>query len=412
VSIRLLIGDCRETLRRLPAESVNCVITSPPYFGLRAYGTAPQVWGGAGGCEHVWGAALPERFARWGDDSTLSAKQQSNGGAAALVCGGGSQKQGATSIRQGRANVEAQVQRGMPAGQFCERCGAWRGELGLEPTVALFVEHLVDVFREVRCVLRADGVCWVNLGDSFAHGGNGSRDADLWPKQSRNNNGDRIQHAKKDPALKPKDLCLIPHRFAIAAQEDGWYLRSDVIWAKGNPMPEGVTDRPSKAHEHVFMLTKSDRYHYDADAVREPYAEATLPQNGQAYHGNGTKDYAAAGVQNPSDAKRRIIASMEKHGGRNLRDVWMINTQPFQARNVGIGDADHFAVMPEELVKRCLLAGCPEGGTALDPFGGTGTVGVVAVGCGRSAILCELNPDSARIARARCGLWIESEVSA
>jgi DNA modification methylase len=201
---------------------------------------------------------------------------------------------------------------------------------------------------------------------------------------------------------------------AIALQQSGWWLRADCIWGKPNPMPESVQDRPTKAHEYVFLLTKSARYAYDAAAVRQTYAESTLTQFEQGYDGKATKDYEANGVQNASDIKRRIVDKQRGHGrrragfndrwdampkgeqqkqGANLRSVWWMSPQPFRGA--------HFATMPEALAERCIMAGCPEGGTVLDPFTGSGTTGVVAVRNARSFIGCELNPTYAEMARRR-----------
>ena len=217
--------------------------------------------------------------------------------------------------------------------------------------------------------------------------------------------------------MKPKDLVGIPWRVAFALQADGWYLRSDIIWAKPNPMPESVTDRPTKAHEYIFLLTKRERYFYDADAIREQYAECTLREIKQAYHGQGRKNYEDSGVQNPSDVKRRIIESVRNRRdpggfdgprdagmtsgragvtsivGRNARTVWTITTQPYP-------DA-HFATFPEALPERCIKAGSRLGDTILDPFCGSGTTGQVAIRLGRSFIGIELNPTYAELARKR-----------
>ncbi len=193
--------------------------------------------------------------------------------------------------------------------------------------------------------------------------------------------------------FKQKDLIPIPWLVAIALQQDGWWLRSDCIWHKPNPLPESVTDRPTKSHEYVFLLTKGTRYFYDADAVRQPYAQSTIPQRGTDYKGTATKDYEGGRAQNPSDTKRRIIESMEKRGGANLRTVWTIASQPCREA--------HFATFPEALAERCILAGSRAGDTVLDPFAGAGTTGLVAAKLGRSFVGIELNPDYADLARRR-----------
>lgn len=239
-------------------------------------------------------------------------------------------------------------------------------EIGLEPTPADYVSRLVEVFREVRRVLRDDGTCWVNLGDSYASGGRSTRDTDT--KLEQRGMGIR----PTDPAgIKPKDLIGIPWRVAFALQADGWYLRQDIIWSKPNPMPESVTDRCTKAHEYLFLLTKSARYFYDAEAVKE---ECLLRSNFGPMRYEGRLEmgqWSNTGEQADST--------------RNRRSVWTIATHPYTGA--------HFAVMPPALVEPCILAGSRQGDLIIDPFGGSGTVGAVAVRHGRRAALIELNPD-------------------
>jgi len=296
VSVDIRIGDCRELLRAMPDESVHCVVTSPPYFGLRDYGVA--------------------------------------------------------------------------------------GQIGLEPTPDAFVAEMVAVFREVRRVLRGDGTLFLNLGDSYA-GYWGEKYAHKPFGKDREPDASTPPHKRspdfKQWRLKPKDLIGIPWRVAFALQADGWYLRSEIVWSKPNPMPESVTDRPTSAHEKIFLFAKSARYFYDAAAVRE------AGRGGGRF--NGSVDYAAG---DRNDAGRRDVAVAED---RNLRNVWTVPSQPF-------ADA-HFATFPPALIEPCIKAGCPVGGTVLDPFGGAGTTGLVADRLGRDAILVELNPTYAEMARRR-----------
>lgn len=393
---RVINADVREGLAQLADESVHCVVTSPPYWGLRDYGVA--------------------------------------------------------------------------------------GQLGLEETPQGFLDTMVGVFREVRRVLRSDGVCWVNMGDSYASTPPGCGGA---PKSSglhgvmseayraTLNAGAGTKRNTIAGGLKPKDLVGMPWRLALAMQADGWWLRSDCIWHKPNPMPESVTDRPTKAHEYVFLLTKAERYFYDEQAVRQPYAESTLPQSARPYGGVATKDYAQGLAQDPSETKRRVAESLERRGGANLRTVWSIPTQPYAGA--------HFATFPEALAERCIRAGTSERGccakcsaprvrivesefvpqsgaspekvvrapgsldqsnrwvgtprgrtethsvgwrpmcdcrggggtegapyasvpcTVLDPFTGSGTTGAVAVGLFRSFVGVELNPEYVKLARQRIG---------
>jgi DNA modification methylase len=260
------------------------------------------------------------------------------------------------------------------------------GQLGLESTPDDYVARIVDVFRSVRRVLRDDGTLWLNLGDSYAGAacglvdGAGSSDGGVGrgnaPKMSRAGNG-----------LKPKDLVGIPWRVAFALQVDGWYLRSDIIWAKPNPMPESVTDRPTKSHEYVFLLSKSAKYFYDAEAIKQ---DAKYPNDKR-------RSIGSEGAWN-IDGRRRG----ENGGGKpydhdtsksNARSVWTITTKPYAEA--------HFATFPVELPERCIKAGSREGDTVLDPFMGSGTTAWVARHLGRKAIGCELNADYIGIAARR-----------
>lgn len=327
MSIRILQGDCREVLRTLPDESVHCVVTSPPYFGLRDYGVA--------------------------------------------------------------------------------------GQIGLEPTPAAFVEQMVAVFREVRRVLRPDGTLWLNIGDSYAN--DGKWGGHTGGKHVKALHASPIGRNKKYTGMKPKDLIGIPWRVAFALQADGWYLRQDIIWSKPNPMPESVQDRCTKAHEYLFLLSKSATYHYDAAAIAEPLGEtsiARLSQNVAEQRGsdrvpgktNGrmkavakrSKDndiYSRSPSSRPHSLSDFEVKHDRQYESRNKRSVWTVATQPFKEA--------HFATFPPELIEPCILAGCPAGGTVLDPFGGAGTTGLVADRLQRDAILIELNPDYIAIAEKR-----------
>lgn len=321
-----MIGDVRAKLAELPDESVHCVVTSPPYFGLRDYGV--------------------------------------------------------------------------------------EGQIGLEPTPAEFVAVMVGVFREVHRVLRADGTCWMNLGDSYnAHPGQRKTTDSVGAKQLTNA-GSNTAPSRNVPSLKVKDLIGIPWRVAFALQEDGWYLRRDIIWHKLNPMPESVRDRPSTAHEYLFLLTKSPCYYYDADAIVEPVSpntHARLSQDVAAQVGsarangggktNGTMKAVGRGpktTETGSGIKNNesfVAACSMPVTHRNKRSVWPLATEAFSEA--------HFATFPPALVEPCVKAGSPAGGTVLDPFGGAGTTGLVADRLGRNAILIELNPEYAEIARKR-----------
>ena len=268
------------------------------------------------------------------------------------------------------------------------------GQLGLEPTPGEYVAKMVAVFREVKRVLRDDGTLWLNLGDSFfstTKGSGGPDSSSTLVGTKAEHNGQRMESrmlSAGDTGVKPKDLVGIPWRVAFALQADGWYLRSDIVWAKPNPMPESVTDRPTKAHEYVFLLSKSARYWYDAGAIQGP---SNGSWNSAVGFGGDTKK--SAGDPRLRTQGAGTFHADEEKSGRNARSVWTIATQPFSGA--------HFATMPPALAERCIKAGCPEGGTVLDPFGGAGTTGLVADRLGRNAILIELNPVYAGMARKR-----------
>lgn len=306
---QILIGDCIESMRSLPDKSVQCCVTSPPYYGLRDYGVG--------------------------------------------------------------------------------------GQIGLEETPAEFISKLIAVFAEVRRVLRDDGTAWVNMGDSY------SRD---------------------------KQLMMMPARLAIAMQDDGWYLRQDIIWNKQNPMPESVRDRCTKSHEYIFLLSKKRNYYFDQQAITEPLTQSSVDRLAQAgweeQQGsdrvpgktNGAMK-AVGGLRSKRNSfSRETKATAGEHGqsaqhrpgrddidydqSRNKRSVWTVATARFKGA--------HFATFPPDLIRPCILAGSPRGGVILDPFGGAGTTGMVAMQEGRRSLLCELNPDYAAMARARLDqAWID-----
>jgi len=286
-------------------------------------------------------------------------------------------------------------------------------EIGLEATPDAYVQQMVTVFREVRRVLKDDGTVWLNLGDSYAGSGKGGNPDE--GKQATNKGsqsigllygkvGDTARRAAVtnvtrktwEIGAKPKDLLGIPWRVAFALQADGWYLRSDIVWHKPNPMPESVTDRPTKSHEYLFLLAKSERYYYDAEAIKEPVT-------GTAHaRGNGVNPKAAA---NAAGNKQNASFSKAVSGlveWRNKRSVWTVPSQPFHGA--------HFATMPEKLVEPCILAGSRPGDLVFDPFLGSGTVGAVAERLGRRWAGTDLNPTYHALAKKRTaqrGLFLE-----
>ena len=253
-------------------------------------------------------------------------------------------------------------------------------QLGLEATPQEFVDNLVAVFREVKRVLRKDGTLWLNLGDSYNAARNGGHAGG-----SKQNHKKYLQRSGANVVgLKPKDLIGIPWRVAFALQQDGWYLRQDIIWHKPNPMPESVKDRCTKAHEYIFLLSKSPKYYYDNEAIKE---DAKFPGGPTAAHA------IRKGADDPKMQTRGGLHKIGANPKRNKRSVWTITTKPYKEA--------HFATFPKDLIEPCVLAGCPEGGTVLDPFGGSGTTAQVANDNHRDSILCELSAEYIEIAKKR-----------
>lgn len=514
MTVRVLVGDALSVLRSLPAESVQCVVTSPPYFGLRAYGTDPQVWGGdPEHSPHEW-AEYVRKGQTGGDGSAsgLNCKRAADG-----TFANDSHSHGADKLFSESRSA------------FCP-CGAWRGELGSEPTPALFIEHLVSIFDEVKRVLRPDGLCFVNLGDSYSGSGKGSPGPNALIDHTKRQGfvgraggreareGTAVYLKTGDQGGIPaKNLLLIPQRFAIAMQERGWIVRKEIAWCKRASMPESVRDRPSSAWEPVWMFAKSAKYFYDQDAVREKHSPQTT-DTGQrrrmiAAGKFSTEDeYAGRATGQRGGVGERMLKL--NGAGANLRDFWLVDDVPstpeqqmaqflsfaedhlgerafgdlIEAFNEGMDGAPdseywllgpspfadaHFATFPPEIPRRCILAGtsekgaCPACGapwrrvsesettytrnspdrsaatrehfngrgsggnpnvnrrpvvttttlgwqpgcscdagppipqTVLDPFGGSGTTGLVADRLGRDAVLVELNPEYAEMARKR-----------
>jgi len=271
------------------------------------------------------------------------------------------------------------------------------GQIGLEPTPDEYVAKLAEVFREVRRVLRNDGTVWLNLGDSYAattRSSGASMKSTLATRPTASKTAAQRERGswRTGHDAKAKDLLGIPWRVAFALQADGWYLRSDIIWHKPNPMPESVTDRPTKAHEYLFLLAKQERYYYDAESVQEALAPASAERYDYAF--GGAKSEALVEATKDGIGRRTsVIGEREPPTGRNRRTVWTVATQPFSGA--------HFATFPPDLIDPCIKAGCPDGGTVLDPFGGAGTTGLVADRLQRNALLIELNPEYAAMAEAR-----------
>ncbi len=440
--LTLLQGDALAVLKTLPSDSVHCCVTSPPYYGLRDYGTA-QWEGGDAACDHRQAAIRTRR----------------NLAQAANACDGGNRSP------DNRSDKDAL---GLPFREVCEKCGARRidQQIGLEPTLDVYLSRLVAVFAEVRRVLHPSGVCFVNMGDSYAGGGRGGNPEESAFRKQATNVGSLVPPSPVPIGMKPKDRLLVPFRLALLLQADGWWVRDIICWAKRAPMPESVTDRCTQSWEPIFMLTKAARYYFDMEAVREPVSPASLADGRTERGTRGTKgEYAAVDGNCGFDPS-----------GRNLRNVWLLSPSPYP-------DA-HFATFVPEIPKRCILAGtsakgvCPKCGepwvrwvedgkpdlahqracggdangeysgqsqkdyaaakaqdasatkarilrgmvekktlgwspgcacggepvpaTVLDPFAGTFTTGAVALDLGRHAIGIELSAEYVKLAERRC----------
>lgn len=331
-------GDCLDTIKTFPDQSVQCVVTSPPYWGLRDYGV--------------------------------------------------------------------------------------KGQMGLEKSPEEYINDMVKLFQEIKRVLRDDGTIWVNLGDSYWGGKGQSGHADDKYQNLRVSQGASFNspashiggRGKTRPSggkhndIKPKDLIGIPWMFAFALRNDGWFLRSDIIWHKPNPMPESVVDRPTKSHEYIFLFSKSSKYFYDSDAIREPLKESSIIRLSEDVENQIGSNRAHAGAKSNGNMKavckgsfhdhkddlvqgQRIKEKMNHPLGANKRTVWTMATMPFKEA--------HFATFPEDLIKPCILAGCPPQGVILDPFMGAGTTALVANKLNRQFVGCELNPEYIKIAQKR-----------
>jgi len=358
----IVIGDNRQTLKALPDKSVQTVITSPPYWGLRDYGTATWI-GGDEGCSH-------KRDSKYSESTTTGHKVS------------------------GAAGIGDAIYK-----DVCPKCGATRqdSQIGLEVTPEDYVEQLCLVFDEVWRVLRDDGTLWLNLGDTYV--GSGSKGDYVDPKQPEGRNGQTVALNGKVAGLKAKDLIGIPWRVALALQARGWYLRQDIIWAKPNPMPEPVLDRCTKSHEYLFLLSKSGKYFFDSKGIAEPVSRDI---NEGQYKFGGDK-------YGDSDDPKHATKSgniYQQPSTRNKRDVWTVAPSRYKEA--------HFATYPPELILPCVLAGSKPDDLILDPFSGSGTTGVVAMSQGRDYLGLELNPEYASMSEKRlldaCGMFGEVEV--
>ena len=349
-------GNALAVLTTLPANHYHCVVTSPPYWSLRDYGVPPTIWDSDQACPHVWESAGTREGYTSKKKWQHSVNGRGDGGLhfasnAPAMNGRGEPQSSARARRRKDHPIGWQP---IEQGKFCATCGAWLGCLGLEPTPELYVAHIVAIFDQVRRVLRKDGTLWLNIGDCFAAGKpRDSAAGGMQFSQHQSFRRDRRPtgdiHHKAAPGIKPKDLVGIPWMVAFALRASGWYLRMDNIWAKTNPMPESITDRPTKSHEYVFLFSKSEAYFYDKEAVREPDSCRSA--------GNKVRKHRVDHGGNPSLGNAHQGFSVPG-GGRNLRSVWTFSTAPYKGA--------HFATFPPRLPRLAILAGtsargcCPQ----------------------------------------------------
>lgn len=363
-------GDCRDVLSQLHSQSVNCCITSPPYWQLRDYRVASTIWGGSPSCQHDWVQWQENHDVR---EETLHAKSRT------------SERHYDSLSRRFNDNHQKHT-----AGTHCRHCHAWLGCLGLEPTIEQYVANLVEVFAVVWRVLRDDGTLWLNIGDGY-NAYNGNRGPSRRLNSHHHTSMPTLPQGNglTCKTLKQKDRILMPARVAIALQDAGWYVRDEIIWEKKNAMPSSVRDRTTCAHEFIFMLTKKPRYYYNQDAIREPAST----RGGGASFGkvrnseNGDASGAASRRITKADRQRYI------ERGRNRRSVMSVSTRSFHGA--------HFAVFPPSLIVVPVLAGSPPTGTVLDPFTGSGTTALVSLEHGRRFIGVEANADYIELAQNR-----------
>lgn len=350
---KILEGNCLTKLKEIPDNSIQMCVTSPPYFNLRDYGTGH--WeGGDPNCEHKGKLIASNHNFNYADG------RGSNG--------------------EIRSNV-------------CEKCGAIKvdEQIGLEETPEQFIDKLVQVFHEVKRVLKEDGTLWINIGDSYCNSNGFERSDSEWKRKGRADAkaNDRNLTSLHNAGLKTKDLIGIPWMLAFALRADGWYLRQDIIWHKTNPMPASVEDRCTSSHEYIFLLSKSPKYYFNYEAIME---DSTKDVTSEFYFGGNKYVENDNGI---CDASHRTYSgnAYVSNGRRRKRDVWQIP--------VSSSRDSHFATYPKKLIEPCILAGSREGDTVLDPFNGSGTTGIVAMQWGRKYIGCELNPEYIAITESR-----------
>jgi site-specific DNA-methyltransferase (adenine-specific) len=369
---RIYNENCLETLSRMPDAFLDCVVTSPPYYGLRSYGTEPQIWGGAEGCEHIFGEQI-----KYAKQDPRSAEKKREQGAAV-----------------GGTITLCDITTNGNSGAFCRLCNAWRGELGLEPTFQLYISHLIDIFHEVHRTLKPGGTVWVNLGDSYSGSNGAGYPVTKW-QGVYDGESLRARAGRKD-SIPAKSLMNIPARFFIAMTDGlGFIQRNNLIWHKPACMPSSAKDRFTVDFESIGFFTKSPKYWF----------EQQLEEYTQPLDRWGGLELKATGVgmwdKGTGQDTYRDRSMRPNPNGRNMRTTWTVNFEP--------SGEEHFASYPTKLIEIPVKAGCPPGGIVYDPFGGTATTAVVAHRLGRKWICSELQPKYADIANKRLEPYLAQE---
>jgi site-specific DNA-methyltransferase (cytosine-N4-specific) len=396
---KIICGDCRVILRNFPPKSIDMIMFSPPYWGQRDYGKETEtIWGGNQNCEHDWQQAEITFERERTDEGFLHSKQFTDKGSYAI----------------------------------CLKCGAIKVQLGLEPHPQMYIDHLVEICRELRRVLKDTGSLWINIGDKY-FGPVGWWSDEKWLEKSRAGlyshtaKINKVYNQIKDNKwLQPKQLMLIPSRFAIAMQEEGWILRNDIIWFKPNSLPSSANDRLNDSYEHLFHFVKQRKYYYNLDAIKKPYKQSTIERAryGSFSAKTDTGYYRGMTIKSQEKAFKKILSEIDK--GAVPKDVWRISLKPFslywcpkcnklvkqkelKCLNCGSTVSSHFAVYPPQLCIKPILATCPEDGVVLDPMCGAGTTCLVAIKLNRNFIGIDINPEYCNIARERIRPYVEQK---
>ena len=391
----IIVGNALDVLPTLEPKSVQCVVTSPPYFGLRKYPGPPSLFGGNADCDHEWtiGATSNTKLANQGNTNGYSGDKVDPG------------------------KVHATTEAPAPP-EECAKCDAWKGQLGHEPTPQMFVDHMMEIIGNIHRVLKDDGIFWLNIGDSYAGSGRGHGSIKMGTIQRGHARATSNLTPERSGTVRRKSMMLIPERIVLAMLDAGWIIRRTVVYHKTAPMTESMKDRPTKSWEPVYMCVKEPMYFYDWESLATPlqpqsaqryerawnenpeknydHPNAMDPGRVQrntrkAYEGRATRDYEGQGAQTPGDVKNRILETHE--GLVNIRDVWTISNEGYKGA--------HTATFPVELPYRCIALSTKRGDLVLDPFSGAASTGVAARKLGRRYIGIEIDAETARDAEQR-----------